>query len=763
MEAEPIPHELLLRHAGSLRRLAHDLVADSAAAEDAVQEVWVRALESPPKHHANLRAWMRIVLTNLVRTKVRRDARREVRERDHVEERGQDALVLRSEDEVMLRSVTEAVLALDEPLRGTVLQHYFQDLTTAEIATRENLPISTVKSRLQRALEILRARMEREHRDDERSWKSSLLALASSDRARHWAPHAAPAAKAGTGVLLMAMKTKLMLGCAAALAVWFLFQEFAPRPSGASSRMRPSSDLAVDASASKDKQPSPNLALEAGTAPAQRGNRETASVPAVSGPGVERPQTLFYGALLDPEGNPIRGAWFAGASLTDINGRSRYCDAKTEGTFAFHALPFGKYWVSASAEGFHGNEDVIELDPSHAQLLKDYKLSRAPILKIRVVTPQGELLSAALGNGRNRLSYPVLVPVATKTSPGKWFKEVFGSLNNPFGIGQFWDYGPRVEGLGKGYMGILLLKQDPPVYVSLLNFHRVLQTKEVKPGDEEVQFVVPAEDLLSSMASIRMQIVDADTRTPIQGANVQFWGGPSMGAGVESDANGNAVIESHEPGEFSMHIRVQNHEEYVARILADSGTITELGQIPLEKGIQFEAKVLDGMGNPKKEQFELGVLNPSTNTLEMERQRSYRSDGDGLLKFENLGRRVYVIRSTNHDAVNEQAEAESKFVSGNVLVDLRSGAAPVNFVIHLVPASIMMLLIGGGFVDGRRFRIIDEGGIDLVSSAFYGSGPRAVTLPHGKYRVALLDENKTVLNEQSVTLESQPITLELSR
>jgi hypothetical protein len=561
--------------------------------------------------------------------------------------------------------------------------------------------------------------------------------------------------------MLMALKTKLILGGAAALAAWFLFHELAPQSSGASSGVRPSSDLASDVSAAKSAQPSPRPALEADSTRVERSDRDTASVPAGAAARLERPQTLFYGALLDPEGKPIRGTWYAGVSLTDINGRRRYCDAKAEGTFAFHALPYGKYWVSASAEGFHNIEDVIELNPSHAQVLKDYTLSRVPILRIRLVTP-AERVSEALGNGRNVLSHSVLVPVATKTPPGRWFKEVFGSLNNPFGIGQFWNYGPRVEALGTGYMGILLLNQDPPAYVSLLNFHRVLQTKEVKPGDEEVQFVISVEDLLSSMASIHMQIVDADTRAPIQGANVQFWGGPSMGGGVQSDADGNAVIESHEPGEFDMHILAQNHEEYVARILADSGTITDMGQIALEKGIRLEAKVVDGLGNPRHEQFELGVLNPSTHALVMKRQRSYHSDGDGLLTVESLGRRVYVLRTSNHDAVNEQDEVVSKLVSGNVLVDLRSGVPPVNCVIQLAPATRMMLLVRGVDTEGLRFRVTDEAGIDLVSSRFYGSGPRPLTLPQAKYRIALLDENMTVLNEQSVTLGSQPITLELS-
>src|SRR5260221_488967 len=128
MGAEPIPHELLLQHAGFLRRLARDLVGDPAAADDAVQEVWLRALEKPPRHGSNVRGWLRVVLTNLVHTRARDDSRRVAREFDHGAG-GESAPS--AEQQSTLRSVTEAVLALEEPLRTTVLQHYFNGLTTS--------------------------------------------------------------------------------------------------------------------------------------------------------------------------------------------------------------------------------------------------------------------------------------------------------------------------------------------------------------------------------------------------------------------------------------------------------------------------------------------------------------------------------------------------------------------------------------------------------------------------------------------------------
>ena len=117
MGAPPIPHEVLLRHAGFLRGLARDLALDAASSEDAVQEVWLRALRSPPRHDSNLRGWLRVLLTNFVRSKARADSRREIRERERALDPGLEVEAADARDEGMLRSVTESVLAMTLELK----------------------------------------------------------------------------------------------------------------------------------------------------------------------------------------------------------------------------------------------------------------------------------------------------------------------------------------------------------------------------------------------------------------------------------------------------------------------------------------------------------------------------------------------------------------------------------------------------------------------------------------------------------------------
>lgn len=69
------PEEAFREHREALVRYVYQLTADAAAAEDVVQEAYVRLLETGPEDE-NLRAWLFTVATNLVRDRARVTGRR---------------------------------------------------------------------------------------------------------------------------------------------------------------------------------------------------------------------------------------------------------------------------------------------------------------------------------------------------------------------------------------------------------------------------------------------------------------------------------------------------------------------------------------------------------------------------------------------------------------------------------------------------------------------------------------------------------------
>jgi RNA polymerase sigma-70 factor (ECF subfamily) len=139
-------------------RLAGYLMADSAEAQDAVQEASVRAwrawkdLRERDKFHS----WFSQILVNVCRTRLSRQSKRRTVDVDEMELEGGDPF----RASLARDAVGRALSVLSNELRMVVVLRYWGELSLAEIADRLNIPIGTVKSRHHAALRALRRRIE---------------------------------------------------------------------------------------------------------------------------------------------------------------------------------------------------------------------------------------------------------------------------------------------------------------------------------------------------------------------------------------------------------------------------------------------------------------------------------------------------------------------------------------------------------------------------------------------------------------------------
>ena len=221
------PIEILLRHRDWLARMAATLVVDVAAADDLAQQTLLAALERPPPRADHPRAWLGSVLRNLARRLGASERSRDDRERAAAQgER------LPPTDEVVGRAalqhdVSAAVLALDEPYRTALLLRYFDDLPPRAIAARIGVPVETVRTRVKRGIELVRAELVRRRgpRGEARQWAVALVGLLdagarrSARRALLAGPAAGGTAAIGAATLMgvIGMSTKLKIGAAALL------------------------------------------------------------------------------------------------------------------------------------------------------------------------------------------------------------------------------------------------------------------------------------------------------------------------------------------------------------------------------------------------------------------------------------------------------------------------------------------------------------------------------------------------------------------
>lgn len=139
-------------------RLAGLLVGNAEDARDATQDAVVRAwrnagsLRDPEK----FQGWFDRILVNACRDQLRRRSKIRFIALDDAAPDTSDPFRRVLQGDELLREVDR----LDQDLRTPIILHYWADLPLDEVATRTGWPVGTVKSRLHRALERLRSRLD---------------------------------------------------------------------------------------------------------------------------------------------------------------------------------------------------------------------------------------------------------------------------------------------------------------------------------------------------------------------------------------------------------------------------------------------------------------------------------------------------------------------------------------------------------------------------------------------------------------------------
>ncbi len=202
MESSPQPHASFSAtfeaQSASLRRLARSLVHDASSADDVVQETWAAYLKRPPVEAGAIGGFL-ATLTRRLAWKARRgEERREAREKlaARPERSGDDDDFAQRAS--AMREVLDALAHLREPYRRALWQRYFDDLPPREIALASGESLATVKSRLQRGLELLREELDRRHGGRRSNWAVALM----------------PLSVAGTGALGIGISGGLLMGSA---------------------------------------------------------------------------------------------------------------------------------------------------------------------------------------------------------------------------------------------------------------------------------------------------------------------------------------------------------------------------------------------------------------------------------------------------------------------------------------------------------------------------------------------------------------------
>jgi RNA polymerase sigma factor (sigma-70 family) len=139
-------------------RLAGLILGSREEAEDATQDALLRAWRSVQslRDLDRFQAWFDRILVNVCRDRLRRRSPVRLIEIDgaSIAHSSHDPFRLFDDRDELLRSMA----SLEPELRIVIVLHYWADLTLDGVAERLGWPVGTVKSRLHRALAVMRQR-----------------------------------------------------------------------------------------------------------------------------------------------------------------------------------------------------------------------------------------------------------------------------------------------------------------------------------------------------------------------------------------------------------------------------------------------------------------------------------------------------------------------------------------------------------------------------------------------------------------------------
>ncbi len=149
-------------HCRAVAGYVYRRIGDEHATEDIVSEVFLAALRHLPRYRHRgvpIRYWLYRIATNVVNRWVRR--RRSGLTVDVGVDLDQRIAASDNGDRVATREIAQRAMLRLSPKHQTVLSlHYLEGLSVEEVAAVVGCRIGTVKSRLSRAREALRQRLE---------------------------------------------------------------------------------------------------------------------------------------------------------------------------------------------------------------------------------------------------------------------------------------------------------------------------------------------------------------------------------------------------------------------------------------------------------------------------------------------------------------------------------------------------------------------------------------------------------------------------
>lgn len=150
--------ELVARHSGMVYGTCRRILGDAAQAEEVAQECFIELLKSRTRIASSVGGWLHRLAVSRSLDRRRAESRRVKREERYAEARTTQPAIELNET---VEAIDEAISELPDDLRSVVVLRYLESEKHQDIAVRLGVSESTVRYRLNKGIERLRAILER--------------------------------------------------------------------------------------------------------------------------------------------------------------------------------------------------------------------------------------------------------------------------------------------------------------------------------------------------------------------------------------------------------------------------------------------------------------------------------------------------------------------------------------------------------------------------------------------------------------------------
>jgi hypothetical protein len=424
--------------------------------------------------------------------------------------------------------------------------------------------------------------------------------------------------------------------------------------------------------------------------------------------------------------------------FVDHLGRREFSTASPDGEFSITGLAPGTWWVSCHARCGLA-QTRIELDAREPERRLDLRLVPPREVRVRVTSTTGEPICVAT------------LAAATLEHPGEWIDDAGDNSVQPLGVGHFQPSDSYAIPQSGGYIGSVELDVEPPVFVSLVRYQRVLATQRIERSGQDAEFVIDPRSPLLDKCSVRGRVVDATTRQPVAGAVVLVGGRIRA---TSPDAPGEFTFQGLWPGHYDVVV-MPKHGSVVKHtgVLLEPGATLDLGDVELAPESWIDALVVDQQGHPVSTRFRIEPFDGRTGpNWRASVNDETASKDDGSLHIGGLIAGKYLLTL---------ATGESSLWGRMVkLVDLSNG--PVEGLrIELTPGVTLVVRAANENSLGVRWTMCNSNGLRVMSTRFSSLAPMALSFAPGTYTVEVETPNGAAPIVREVVLEKDPVELAL--